>query len=187
MNVRTVMVAGLLPGLLALSCNGPASRIGQVCQQDQHCGGEEEGLTLSCDFQTPGGSCTVTDCTPDDPDTLDVAEDEQSCPAGSRCVREKNPLSYRCKGATETRLVCRPECGQRGDCPEVIVCSQKCTSDDNGNETCQEVCENRMECVPFWSHLPDANLSAEAAAAAENPPRACVLYGSDCVFQQEQD
>ncbi len=167
--------------LLCAGCDLP-TMVGSVCQLDEHCGGMEGALTVTCDHDMPGGSCTVEGCTPDDPDTLDVAEDATSCPPGTRCVVEKLPLSHRCKGSQETRTVCRNSCTHKGECPEVIFCGPRCWEED-GQEVCVTECINRSECVPFWEHLPDPNLSAEHKKAAENPPRACVFYGTDCVVQ----
>jgi hypothetical protein len=170
-------------------CGDLPTRVGDFCQTDQHCGSGEQSFTLTCDHNMPGGSCTVTECTPDDPDTLDVAEDETSCPAGSRCVLELARTSNKCLGASETHLVCRRSCEQQSDCAEAILCGKSCELVDD-KEVCHEECKNRMMCVPFWGHLPDYEnwpdpaRKADAEKAAENPPRACVLYGKDCVHQE---
>jgi len=177
--MKNIFVFVTVVSLLGSGCDLP-TRVGSVCQLDQHCGGKEGELQLVCDHQLPGGLCTVEGCTPDNPDTLDVAEDAASCPPGTRCVLEKSPLMHRCKTSGEVRAVCRPQCTHRGECPEVMFCGTRCF-EQNGEEVCVEECPNRMECVPFWTHLPDPNASEEAKKQAENPPRACVLYGSECV------
>jgi hypothetical protein len=169
----TLLIALPVSMVLALgaaSCGEPATRVGGVCQTSDHCGGGENNLALVCDNSIPGGSCTVTPCTPDDPATPE-AEDKTSCPEGSRCVREC-PAGVRCDSVDrETVLVCRRGCSQQADCHEVIVCGPVCTPLDGGGEECHEECKNQMECIPFWD-LASAELSEK-----DDPPRACVLKG----------
>jgi len=183
--------AGCLVIAALAGCGDLPTRVGDVCQTDEHCGSGEQNFTLTCDHAVPGGSCTVRECTPDDPDTLDLTEGETSCPAGSRCVLELARMTNKCLGATETRLVCRRSCEQQSDCGEAILCGKSCEMVDD-KEVCHEECKNSMMCVPFWNHLPDyenwpdTTRKSDAQEAAENPPRACVLYGADCVYQDPE-
>lgn len=168
--MRPAILVVLALALAVASCGEPATRVGSVCQTSDHCNKTEDNLALTCDNSIPGGSCTVTPCTPDDPATPD-AEDRASCPEGSRCVREC-PAGVRCDGlARQTVLACRRACSQQADCHEVIVCAPVCSPLDGGGEECHEECKNQMECIPFW------DLSASELAAKDDPPRACVLKG----------
>jgi hypothetical protein len=177
MKGRWVILASIAAFTLVCGCGDPPTQIGEVCQSDQHCGAAEGTLTLTCDHSIPGGSCTVSTCTVDDPATPEVAEDETSCPTGSRCIREHIHSGKKCRGTEETRYVCRRECGQQSECNEVILCGEKCEMVDDV-EVCQEECKNRMECVPFWSVIPEDN---------DDPPRACVLFGSTCVYEEPEE
>jgi hypothetical protein len=161
MKGQWVCVTAMVVAWITGGCSDVPTRVGDVCQIDDHCGGAEGSLSLKCDNSIPGGACTVESCTMDNPDTTDVAEDLQSCPEGSRCVREGANL-----------YLCRRACEQLSDCREVIVCGQKCETDDNGVETCSQECKNNMECTPFWD-LPDETLKT----MTPSPPRACILKG----------
>jgi hypothetical protein len=171
-----IIVLALWGLALVGGCSDLPTMVGEVCQTDDHCGGQEESLTLTCDHAVPGGSCTVSECTPDNPDT-EALEDEMSCPQGARCVQEHVTFAKKCRGTEPTRFVCRRECEQQSDCGEVILCGLKCEIVDD-EEVCEEECKNRMECVPFWSSIP---------ADVDEPPRACVLYGSDCVYAEPEE
>jgi len=193
MKEKSIIILALL-AVVALSagCGDPPTMVGEVCQTDDHCGGSEQDLSLTCDHSVPGGSCTVTECELDNPDTLDVAEDLETCPEGSRCVREFIRTAPKCDKDTETRLVCRRSCTQQGDCGEVILCDPSCKEVD-GEEVCSTECKNRIMCVPFWSHMPDPEDyqdpedEAAAEAAAEEPPRACIVYGEGCVYHDPEE
>jgi hypothetical protein len=187
MKGRWVILLTIAAFTLVCGCGDPPTQIGEVCQTDQHCGATEGTLTLTCDHLIPGGSCTVSTCTVDDP-TTEMAEDEASCPTGSRCVREhtyrfqdenicRGTDIKKCFGTEDTRLVCRRECGQQSECNEVILCGKKCETVDEV-EVCEEEYKNRMECVPFWSVIPEDN---------DDAPRACVLFGSDCVYEEPKE
>jgi len=142
------------------------TKVGDVCQIDEHCGGTEGDFTLACDTTIPGGVCMVQGCTADDPAT-EADEDDGSCPGGSRCVAECPAGVTECPIAQATNI-CRRTCDQQSDCGEVIVCGTVCETNDDGKETCSEKCKNEMECAPFWSPLPED---------ADDPPRACILKG----------
>jgi len=163
MSRRWVILVVVLSSVaLIAGCGDPPSKVGDVCQIDDHCGGTEGSFALACDTSIPGGACMVTGCTPDDPATPDVNEDDGTCPDGSRCVKE-----IVCPdGASECNL-CRRTCDQQSDCGEVIVCKEVCETVDNV-EKCETKCKNEMECTPFWSPLPEG---------ADDPPRACILKG----------
>jgi hypothetical protein len=110
------------------ACEG-GTRIGAPCQLDAHCG-QEQGFALVCQTSVPGGSCTLRDCTPDDPAT---PEDESlgSCPASARCVRDGIRPRYLCRLACWTPADCRPiwDC-QAGDCRNAVRCALVHPSDD---------------------------------------------------------
>ena len=176
----------LVMGILSSGCGDEPTKVGNVCQTDQHCGGTEATFQLFCDNSIPGGYCTIDNCIMDDPETEDIAEDKESCPEGSRCVREG-----------EDSFLCRKECSQQNDCGEVIVCRanpeeideciEDCTDDlftcdlkcgSNSEcldecakcvEKCEDIveCKNEMECAPFWD-LPLEDTPDDA-------PRACIL------------
>ena len=151
-------LAGLVVSCLLVSgCGDPPTKVGDVCQTDDHCGAIEDGFALTCDHSIPGGACAVEGCTPDDFTTEDVSEDEGTCPAGSRCVREGEDL-----------FVCRRACSQQSDCGEVIVCRKRCELVGE-EEKCHTECKNEMECAPFWD--------MDRSAVPENAPRACILKG----------
>lgn len=160
MNKYGVLLVLLLPlGLLLAGCGDPPTKIGDVCQNAGHCGDKEGEFDLVCDTGIPGGSCTVKGCTPDDHTTPAVAEDEGTCPADSRCVREVDKT-------TVYRDYCRRSCNQQSDCGEVIVCREVCKEED-GEEVCSEECKNEMECSPFWDMDRDE--------VPEDAPRACIM------------
>jgi hypothetical protein len=151
---------------LVAGCGDPPTKVGDVCQIDDHCGGTEGSFALVCDITIPGGSCMVQGCTPDNPVTEDIDEDDGTCPDGSRCVIEC-PMGVKDCTAEESMNVCRRTCDQQSDCGEVIVCKEKCETVDEV-EKCSIECKNEMECTPFWSPLPDE---------VDDPPRACILKG----------
>jgi len=143
---------------LGLQCGSPPTKIGNDCQTDAHCGGQESQLTLTCDHTIPGGSCTVDSCTPDDPATVKVDESD-GCPDGARCVTEK-----------DDRNVCRRACERSVDCGEVVLCAEACASEGSG---CKTECKNRMLCLPFR-----AKQSQETDEEYEKIPRTCLVEGA---------
>jgi hypothetical protein len=156
MNKYGVLVVVLLPlSLLLAGCGDPPTKVGDVCQRNEHCGAEEDGFSLVCDTGIFGGSCTVQGCTSDDHTTPAVDEDEGTCPADSRCVREGEEDYY-----------CRRTCNQQSDCGEVIVCREVCKEEEDV-EVCSEECKNEMECSPFWDMDRDE--------VPEDAPRACIM------------
>jgi hypothetical protein len=179
-NARGLLLGALL--ILLLPGCEPATHIGDPCQLDPHCGGREDNLDLECDNTIPGGSCTVADCTLDDPATAG-AEDASSCPSGSRCVQEckvevkcqtiggQQSCAWACKSDGSTALRCRRACQQQSDCREVIVCGPKCEMVED-QEVCHQECTNHSECVRFWP-LPSSELDELTDA-----PRACVQKGT---------
>ena len=167
MSKRWVILIMLLSSLaLVAGCGDPPTKVGDVCQIDDHCGGAEGTFELACDVTIPGGVCMVQGCIADIPDTPED-EGDGSCPDGSRCVVEC-PLGAKECDIELAMNLCRRTCDQQSDCGEVIVCGIVCETDDEGKETCSEKCKNEMECAPFWSPLPED---------AEDPPRACILKG----------
>jgi hypothetical protein len=167
MSKRWVLLVVLLSSAaLVTGCGDLPTKVGDVCQIDDHCGGTEGTFELACDLTIPGGSCMVQGCTPDKPDTPDINEDDGTCPDGSRCVREC-PMGAKTCDIEDALDLCRRTCDQQSDCGEVIVCGIVCETVE-GKETCKEKCKNEMECTPFWSPLPED---------ADDPPRACILKG----------
>jgi hypothetical protein len=166
MSRRWVLLVVVLSSVaLITGCGDPPTKVGDVCQIDDHCGGTEGTFTLACDISIPGGACMVQGCTPDDPAT-EADEDDGSCPDGSRCVVEC-PEGVRNCDTEEAMYLCRRSCDQQSDCGEVIVCRERCETVDEV-EKCSIECKNEMECTPFWSPLPEE---------ADDPPRACILKG----------
>ena len=166
MSRRWVILVVVLSSVaLVAGCGDPPTKVGDVCQIDDHCGATEGDFTLACDITIPGGACMVQGCTPDNPAT-EADEDDGSCPDGSRCVVECPMGAANCDAAAAMNL-CRRTCDQQSDCGEVIVCRERCETVDNV-EKCSIECKNEMECTPFWSPLPED---------AEDPPRACILKG----------
>jgi hypothetical protein len=167
MNKRWVILVGLLfsPALIA-GCGDLPTRVGDVCQIDDHCWGTEGSFEFVCDVTIPGGVCMVPGCTPDDPAT-EENEDDGSCPNGSRCVVECPQDAEECP-IEQTMNICRRDCDQQSDCGEVIVCNTVCNPDEEGIEICKEECQNEMKCTSFWVPLPEDE---------EDSPRACILKG----------
>lgn len=166
MTKRWVILFVLLSSVaLVAGCGDPPTKVGDVCQIDDHCGGTEASFALVCDTTIPGGACMVEGCTPDDPAT-EADEDDGTCPDGSRCVRECPEGVKNCP-EEQARNVCRRTCDQQSDCGEVIRCREVCETVDEV-EKCKVECKNEMECTPFWSPLPED---------ADDPPRACILKG----------
>jgi len=142
--LAVLLLAGIQGG-----CGTP-TRVGEVCQTNDHCG-KEGDFQLTCDLSVPGGTCALVGCTPDDPTTTGVAEDEDSCPEGSRCVKEGTNVN-----------ICRRSCSIPTDCREAVYCAQECA--DQGN-SCKTKCKNHMQCLPFW----------QMATVPEDAPRACIF------------
>lgn len=205
MSRRWVILVVVLSSVaLIAGCGDPPTKVGDVCQMDEHCGGTEGSFNLLCDVSIPGGSCVVENCTPEEPppdkDTPDVPEDEGTCPSGSRCIRECPQGAEACL-ETEIRNVCRRSCDQQSDCGEVIVCRWKydkadackedcCTEECNGNEICindciiaEGACEDKCkdkryeECkneMECTPVWPDTS-SSPLPDWIDDPPRACIL------------
>ncbi|MFC1655118.1 hypothetical protein ACFL2F_04865 [Myxococcota bacterium] len=166
MSRRWVVLVVLMSSIaLIAGCGDPPTKVGDVCQIDDHCGGTEGTFELACDITIPGGACMVQACTADDPLT-ETNEDDGSCPDGSRCVIEC-PMNAKECPVEQSMNICRRTCDQQSDCGEVIVCRERCETVDNV-EKCSIECKNEMECTPFWSPLPED---------ADDPPRACILKG----------
>ena len=205
MSKRWVILVVVLSSLvLVAGCGDPPTKVGDVCQIDDHCGGAEGTFELACDISIPGGVCMVQGCTADDKATPED-EDDGTCPDGSRCVMECPEDDDACaNGDIEWSLnLCRRTCDQQSDCGEVIVCGIVCETDDEGVETCSEKCKNEMECAPFWSPLLESGDCDQMEVAcltecgdedqtckdkcstdkkqcksrADDPPRACILKG----------
>lgn len=197
MSRRWVILVVLTSSIaLIAGCGDPPTKVGDVCQIPDHCGGTEGTFALTCDTSIPGGACMVEGCIGDDPLT-EANEDDGSCPDGSRCVKE-----VECPDEAAVCFRCRRTCDQQSDCGEVIVCRERCETVDNV-EKCSIECKNEMECTPFWSPLLESddcdnmetsclNECGEEDQAcedictadkkrcnsrADDPPRACILKG----------
>lgn len=138
---KKLMLLAALPlsALLYYGCFGPC--IGGVCActEGQTCDIPcDDGSCVvncdsgsSCDVACAGGSCTVN-C--DGTETCDVACKEGSCTVNGETSKSVNVA---CEGGS-----CTVNCGSDTESCKITECTESCTLECSGANTCETSCED---------------------------------------------